>query len=110
MPATGVERGVPAGIVPDSFLQRLVDLASAEVARLEAKHTANSPKCEKCGGGGELTKEERAFMGSALKEMRQVVFGARKLILRKHLDRLSDGQLEDLEEAIDGEGSQWLPP
>jgi hypothetical protein len=103
-------RPVPAGIDPDAFLQRLVDLASAEVHRLEAKHRANSDRCEECGAGGQLTKEERGFIVGVLKEVRQTTFAARKLVMGRLLSRLSEGQLEQLEQAMAGEKEgEWLP-
>jgi len=89
---------------PDRLLQRTVDLANAEVLRLESKHaSADALPCPTCGGGGELTKEERSFLRDILRELRLVTFGARKILNDSHLRKLGEQGLEQFSQALEAE-------
>lgn len=104
-----MSNNITRGCDPDAVLQRVVDLTSAEVKRLEAKHREDSPQCDVCGAGGQLTKEERGFLAASLKEFRMLAFGARKLLTDRHLRKLGDPAVAALQQAIEGEKpGEWL--
>jgi hypothetical protein len=88
---------------PDRLLQRTVDLANAEVMRLEAKQ-CEPDVCGHCGAGGQLTQEERAFILRTLRELRMVTFGARRILNEKHLRGLGEAGLEQFGAALKAEG------
>jgi hypothetical protein len=91
--ATRIQRGTD----PDDLLQQTLDLARADIRRLEAKVAA----------GKALTPAERAGVMNTLREVRLTAFGGRRLMTDRHLRKLSEGELHALEKATEEEEA-WL--